>query len=146
MGKKIIYERYLWFHKEIEKGRHPNAPKFADRFGISIKTNLKGFLNHALNLYTLSKSISLYDLNEKVSVKNIEYAQTDELVFHRVLDALINAAALKIEYFSPHNDETTTREIKREILKYGSQVEVLSPQALREEVKEEIEKMNELYK
>jgi len=37
------------------------------------------------------------------------------------------------------------REIKREIFKYGSQVEVLSPVALQEEVREEIGKMAIIY-
>lgn len=37
------------------------------------------------------------------------------------------------------------REIKREILKYGAQVEVVSPAKLREEVKKEIEKMRNIY-
>lgn len=38
------------------------------------------------------------------------------------------------------------REIKREILKYGSQVEVVSPKSLREEIKKEIEKMRKVYR
>jgi predicted DNA-binding transcriptional regulator YafY len=38
------------------------------------------------------------------------------------------------------------REIRREILKYGSKVEVLSPVDLREEIKSEIDKMNRIYK
>jgi predicted DNA-binding transcriptional regulator YafY len=38
------------------------------------------------------------------------------------------------------------REVKREILKYGSQVEVVSPQKLREEVKQEIKKMGKTYR
>jgi predicted DNA-binding transcriptional regulator YafY len=37
------------------------------------------------------------------------------------------------------------REVKREVLKYGSQVEVLSPDQLREEVREEIKKMGQIY-
>ena len=37
------------------------------------------------------------------------------------------------------------REVKREILKYGAQVEVLSPEILREKVKQEIGKMGSLY-
>jgi proteasome accessory factor C len=37
------------------------------------------------------------------------------------------------------------REIKREILRYGSQVEVISPNVLRQEVKKEIEKMQKIY-
>jgi predicted DNA-binding transcriptional regulator YafY len=38
------------------------------------------------------------------------------------------------------------REVRREILKYGASVEVLSPQKLRDEIKEEIEKMSRVYK
>ncbi len=38
------------------------------------------------------------------------------------------------------------REIKREILKYGSQVEVISPKALRNEIRNEIGKMKKIYR
>jgi predicted DNA-binding transcriptional regulator YafY len=38
------------------------------------------------------------------------------------------------------------REVKREILKYGAQVEVVSPVELRQDVKEEIEKMMAVYR
>jgi predicted DNA-binding transcriptional regulator YafY len=37
------------------------------------------------------------------------------------------------------------KEIKREILKFGSQVEVLSPESLRQEIQNEIGKMNNIY-
>jgi predicted DNA-binding transcriptional regulator YafY len=37
------------------------------------------------------------------------------------------------------------REVRREILKYGSSVEVLSPNGLREEIKTEIDKMTKVY-
>jgi predicted DNA-binding transcriptional regulator YafY len=37
------------------------------------------------------------------------------------------------------------REIKREALKYGSQVEVLYPESFKKEVKKEIEKMKKNY-
>jgi predicted DNA-binding transcriptional regulator YafY len=37
------------------------------------------------------------------------------------------------------------REVKREVLKFGAQVEVLSPEALRLELKNEIEKMKGIY-
>lgn len=37
------------------------------------------------------------------------------------------------------------REIKREVLKFGAEVEVLGPEVLREEVKGEIERMREIY-
>jgi predicted DNA-binding transcriptional regulator YafY len=41
---------------------------------------------------------------------------------------------------------TDFREIRREILKYGARVEVLSPPKLREEIKKEIEMMVKVYK
>jgi predicted DNA-binding transcriptional regulator YafY len=37
------------------------------------------------------------------------------------------------------------REIKREVLKYGAQVEVVSPEALRKAVEKEIEEMKNIY-
>lgn len=38
------------------------------------------------------------------------------------------------------------REIRREILKYGSSVEVLAPEELRKSIEEEIKKMSEIYR
>ena len=38
------------------------------------------------------------------------------------------------------------REVRREILKYGASVEVLSPEELREEIKKEIEQMSKVYR
>ena len=38
------------------------------------------------------------------------------------------------------------REVRREILRYGASVEVLSPQELREEIKAEINRMTKIYK
>lgn len=38
------------------------------------------------------------------------------------------------------------REVSREILKYGSDVEVLSPKGLRDEIRMEIKKMNGIYR
>ena len=37
------------------------------------------------------------------------------------------------------------REVRREILKYGASVEVLSPQELRDEINSEIERMSKIY-
>ena len=41
---------------------------------------------------------------------------------------------------------TDFREIRREILKFGSQVEVLKPRDLREDIKDEIKKMKKVYR
>jgi predicted DNA-binding transcriptional regulator YafY len=224
----------------------------------SIKASLRAFLEQLLAKLSHSGAISVKDLSSKISVRNIEYSRTSEKIYHAILEALLFARPVRIEYHSPHNAETTTRdiqplhllhymgtwhiiahcamknqlrdfvlsrihkiepcankitsrfnsgqvreyirktfgifhgketkevclcfskdvsiwiaeqiwhpaqqtitkkdgrlcltipvsdfrEIKREILKYGSQVEVISPKALREEIKKEIEKMNEVY-
>lgn len=222
-----------------------------------IKMALRTFLNHVIANHSAT-AFSIDELSNKISVKNIAYARTGEKIFHRLLEALLRSLPLRMEYYSPHNGESTTRdilplhllnymgtwhiiaycnvkkelrdfvlsriqslaacenqmdarvsgprikdyiretfgifrgektqpvclrfakdiapwiaeqswhpdqqtdmekngklcltvpvsdfrEIKREILRYGSQVEVVSPKALRKEVKKEIEKMRKVY-
>lgn len=224
-----------------------------------LKVSLKSFLEQIISLHSIRGSISLDDLNERVSVKNIEYSRIEGKTFHQVVDALFYKRPLLIGYYSPHKDEYTRRdilplhllqymgtwhliaycaireglrdfalsrmrsvepsavridanvpitsikeyirknfglissdttievclkfspdiapwiseqvwhprqetirdadgglclkfpvadfrEIKREVLKYGSQVEVLSPESLRQEVRQEIEKMKKIYR
>lgn len=224
-----------------------------------LKTSLTKFLQQIVSAHSFTTPVSLDQLGEKISVKNIQYARVDEGVFHPVVDALFNLKALAIDYFSPHKNEATSRvifplhllqymgswhliahcclrgelrdfalsrirtikpsskemhrpcsntsikqyirrsfgllnkdarievclkfsaeimpwvseqvwhaeqeqtihpdgslcltfpvadlrEVKREILKFGSQVEVLSPEALRVEVKDEIDKMKKMYR
>ncbi|MDD5167708.1 MAG: WYL domain-containing protein [Syntrophales bacterium] len=76
-----------------------------------MKASLRNFLNSLLRLHSVSNDISLEAIGPKVSVKNIEYCRTDERIFHRILDALLRARPLQIAYYSPHNDEATTRDI-----------------------------------
>ena len=222
-----------------------------------LKDALKKLLNRIIANHAAA-AFSIDELNDKISVKNIAYAKTSEKIFHRVLEALLRAQPVRIEYRSPHTGQTTARdilplhllnymgtwhiiahcnvkkelrdfvlsrvqsvsasdvriearkssasvkefirenfgifhgsekhnvclrfakdivpwiaeqswhpdqkeeidkegrlclsfpvadfrEIKREILRYGAQVEVVSPAALREEVKKEIEKMRNIY-
>lgn len=222
-----------------------------------LKSSLRSFLQQIISYHSFKIPISIDEISEKISVKNIQYSRIDEATFAKVIDALFYKKPLRIQYYSPHKDEKTERdifplhllqymgswhiiaycalrdeprdfalsrihsikpstlkrlpisivsikeylrknfgllvsktsievclkfspdiapwvseqiwhgnqelvknpdgslylkfpvadfkEIKRDILKYGSQVEVLSPQALREEVKKEIEKMKEIY-
>jgi len=51
------------------------------------------------------------ELNESVSVKNIEYSRIGETTFQKVVDALFYKKALRISYYSPHKDESTERDI-----------------------------------
>ena len=226
---------------------------------VAIKTSLRSFLEQLLTKLSHSNAISIKDLSNKVSVRNIEYSKTSEKIYHAMLEALLSSKPIQIEYHSPHNSQTTVRdilplhllhymgtwhiiahcamknelrdfvlsrikvispctdkitarftseqvreyvrktfgifhgketkevclcfskdvstwiaeqawhpaqktfvkkdgrlcltipvadlrEIKREVLKYGSQVEVLSPKSLRTEIKKEIEKMRKVYK
>jgi hypothetical protein len=38
MGRRIIYERYVWFDAAIRKGTYPNASALAREFELSVKT------------------------------------------------------------------------------------------------------------
>ena len=38
MGRKLIYERYVWFDAEVRSGKYPNASNLAKQFELSIKT------------------------------------------------------------------------------------------------------------
>ncbi|KFZ44113.1 hypothetical protein DS62_01540 [Smithella sp. SC_K08D17] len=94
------------------------------------------------------------DLSNKVSVRNIEYSKTEVcLCFSKDVSSWIAGQA-----WHPAQKTRTEkngrlcltipvadfREIKREILKYGSQVEVLSPRELQNEIRKEIEKMGKV--
>ena len=226
--------------------------------GRKLKTSLYQLLQKFLTFRFLDSPPSLEDLNEKVSVKNVEYYKVEEAIFHKVIDCLFGGKPFEISYYSPHKHERTERiiqplhllcymgswhliafctlkgelrdfalsrirtigpasgsihlpshlppikeyvrknfglmsgsesievclrfspevadwiseqvwysgqaiypnedgsiclkfpvadfrEVRREILKYGGSVEVLSPQGLREEIKNEIEKMKNIY-
>jgi len=174
MSSVIILHRYLWFHNEVKKGKHPNARKLAETFEISaktaqrsiefmterlkaplvyvsarrgyiyedntwelpglwlhedelvslvlsfrlattvpdshIKTSLKKLLNQIIANHTTGK-IGIDAISEKISVKNIAYARTDENIFHRLLEALLWSRPIRIEYYSPHNNQSTVRDI-----------------------------------
>jgi len=77
----------------------------------SLKRSFRSFLDHVLALHSVTGKISIDALCEMVSVKNIEYSRTDGRTFHRVLDHLLTGRPMLIEYYSPHTDEATTRDI-----------------------------------
>jgi len=75
-----------------------------------MKSTLKTFLNQIITVHA-SADFSIDELSNKISVKNIAYARTHERIFHRLLDALLRSRPVRIEYYSPHNDQTTARDI-----------------------------------
>ncbi|PKN20005.1 MAG: WYL domain-containing protein [Deltaproteobacteria bacterium HGW-Deltaproteobacteria-6] len=76
----------------------------------SVKTALRTFLNQIIANHA-SANFSIDELSDKISVKNIAYAQTSENIFHGFLEALLRSRPMRIEYYSPHNGQTTTRDI-----------------------------------
>lgn len=201
MSSKVIFERFLWFHHQVRKDRHPNASALAEQFEISAKTaqrdiefmrdrllaplvyvparrgyryedssyelpgfwlgeeeltsllvsfrlasavpdlnlksSLKAFLNQILSLHSHGSALSMDSLSEKVSVKNIEYSKTDDKVFQQVLDALVHARPLKIEYYSPHQNECTSRDIlPLHLLSYMGTWHIVAHCAMRGEIRD----------
>lgn len=223
-----------------------------------IKSSLDNFFKKLSPFISANPSFNTEEIEDKISIKNIEYFNIDEHLFQKVIDALFRAKPVAITYYSPHSHKETSRsiiplhllnymgnwhliswcglkgeirdfalsrirtlepskenlnlpkdlppvkdiikkqfgifsgsketlvalrfsreasrfvkeqiwhktqamlwddadrltlkipvsdfrEIKREVLKFGSEVEVIEPEALREEVKEEIEKMKKIY-
>ena len=103
----------------------------------ALKANLRKFLNAILRLHTLSSAVSLEAISQKVSVKNIEYCRTDENVFHQVLDALLYGRPLRITYYSPHNDEATTRDIlPLHLLAYMGTWHIIAHCAMKDELRD----------
>ena len=76
-----------------------------------LKRSCAAILKRVLARHGMGGAISMEDLEEKVSVKNIAYSRTDGRVFHQVLSHLLHGRPLSIEYYSPHRDETTRRDI-----------------------------------
>ena len=76
-----------------------------------MKKRMKSFLEQVLSLSTGEIPLSVAQLGEMVSVKNIGYSRTGEKTFQKVLDAMLSGRAVKIEYHSPHTGKSTERDI-----------------------------------
>ncbi len=76
------------------------------------KNSLYDLLAKFLTFRSLDSDVSIEEIKEKVSVKNVEYYKVDETIFHKVVDSLFRNESLKISYHTPHKDETTERVIQ----------------------------------
>ena len=78
--------------------------------------SFKSALNNLLKKFTTFRSLGgfsiLDEIREKVSIKNIEYLRINEVLFHRVVDALFQGKSIKISYHSPFKKETSKRLIQ----------------------------------
>ncbi len=77
----------------------------------NLKKSYAAMLQRVLEHHDAVSTITLQDLADKVSVKNIAYSRTDGKTFQHILEHLVHARPLAIEYFSPHTRETTRRDI-----------------------------------
>ena len=103
----------------------------------ALKAGLHRFLNSVLSLHSVLGDVSLETVAQKVSVKNIEYCRTDERIFHQILDALLRDRSLQITYYSPHNDEVTTRDIlPLHLLSYMGTWHIIAHCALKNELRD----------
>ncbi|RLF92857.1 WYL domain-containing protein, partial [Thermococci archaeon] len=86
---------------------------------------------------SLKAPVSLDEISEKISVKNIEYYKIDEVTFQKVVDALIYKKPLKIYYYSPHKDESTERDIlPLHLLQYMGSWHLIAHCSLRDEIRD----------
>lgn len=75
-----------------------------------VKQSLHTILNQVISSHS-SAAFSIDELSDSISVKNIAYARTSESIFHLLLNALLRSTPVRIEYYSPHNGESTSRAI-----------------------------------
>lgn len=54
----------------------------------------------------------LQHLPEKISVKNIEYAEVDIAIFRQIVEALFGDRTISVTYHSPHSKTLSTRTIR----------------------------------
>jgi predicted DNA-binding transcriptional regulator YafY len=103
----------------------------------TLKTSLRSFLERLLEKISFQKQISLKDLSSKISVRNVQYSQTKEKIYHAILEALLSAQAVRIEYHSPHNSQTTLRDIlPLHLLHYMGTWHIIAHCALKNELRD----------
>ncbi len=79
---------------------------------LKLKKSLYELLEKFLTFRFLNSALTLEDIREKVSVKNVEYYRVEEMTFREVVGALLRNASLKISYYTPHKHEITERMVQ----------------------------------
>ncbi len=102
-----------------------------------LKKSLRSFLDQVLSKLSHPASVSIVNLSNRVSVKNIGYSKTNEKVFHGILDALLRSKPVTIDYYSPHNNEFTRRDIlPLHLLHYMGTWHIIAHCALKNELRD----------
>jgi predicted DNA-binding transcriptional regulator YafY len=77
----------------------------------NLKDSLNKFISKLSSRLSDKVGFNLDDIQDKISLKNIEYYTVDESLFRKVVNALFTKRSLAIQYYSPHKDERTNRKI-----------------------------------
>ncbi|MEK6765800.1 MAG: WYL domain-containing protein, partial [Planctomycetota bacterium] len=77
----------------------------------NLKDSLSTFISKFSSRVSDKVGFNLDDIQDKISLKNIEYYTVDESLFRKVVNALFSEKSLEIQYYSPHKDERTKRKI-----------------------------------
>jgi predicted DNA-binding transcriptional regulator YafY len=103
----------------------------------TLKKALETFLNQVVSGRSQSGNLSLSKLNEKVSVKNIEYSGAGETTFKVILEALLQEKVIAIDYYSPHTGKETHREIlPLHLLQYMGTWHIIAHCAMKDETRD----------
>jgi len=103
----------------------------------TLKSSLTGLLEKIVAFRFAGSSQPLQQVQEKVSVKNIQYYRVDEDIFRRMVGALFNDEPVSITYYTPHKDETTERTVlPLHLLCYMGSWHLIAYCALREGVRD----------
>lgn len=105
--------------------------------GKAMKEALKSLLETTLSRLSHPYPLSITDLSDKVSIKNIEYSRANERIFNQILQSLLVSKPITIEYYSPHKNESTTRHIlPLHLLNYNGTWHVVAHCDLKQEIRD----------
>jgi len=134
MGEQLFLERFSWFDAEAKRNAFPNASNLARQFECSVKTAQRSieFFRcrlHVKNYYSPA--------GNRTTFRTVE---PHHLVNYMGAWHLVAFCRMRKDWRDFHRVSHET-EIMMEILRHGSEVEVLEPEWLRDKVKKEIKKM-----
>lgn len=76
-----------------------------------LKTSLQNLLEKFFLFRSTGPPVRLKDMQDRISVKNIQYYRVNEAIFNRAVGAVLKGEPLKISYYTPHKGEATERVI-----------------------------------
>jgi predicted DNA-binding transcriptional regulator YafY len=81
---------------------------FPDR---ALEKQFDAFLKKVSAHFPSTTELDIEKITESVSIKNCDYFSVDEVLFNKILNAVIQEDTLNIIYQSPYRDESTDRRI-----------------------------------